>query len=129
MLLCGCQSSENGKASQKNEVPSQKSNEVTPALNLVDLHTNAATVAKKGNQECLKCHTSIEKEVSLDEKFKTFHRLHLESKKNTPKNCADCHESIDLREGSAAALRKQVSPDICATCHSSGAEQKVLFAE
>ena len=99
----------------------------TAEENLIDLHKNAA---KLSNKECLSCHASVKKEVSLNKKFKTFHRIHLESKLGTPKNCADCHQSVDLGESSAAALRKQVDPQLCAGCHSGGVEgAKVLFAK
>lgn len=95
--------------------------------NLVDLHKNAGTLSKK---ECLACHAGILKEASLDKKYKTFHRVHIESKKDTPKNCADCHKSVDLRDGSGAALRKQVDPQICAGCHSGGVKgAKTLFVQ
>lgn len=85
--------------------------------NLVDLHMNAG---KLSNKECLACHAEITKQVSLNKKIKMYHRVHLESKLATPKKCSDCHQSIDLRNGSAAALRKQVDPQICAGCHSGG---------
>ncbi len=95
--------------------------------NLVELHKNAG---KMSNEECLACHGKIMKEVSLNKKYKMFHRVHLESKLATPKKCSDCHQSIDVRNGSAAALRKQVDPQICAGCHSGGVKgAKVLFAQ
>lgn len=95
--------------------------------NLVDLHKNAGNLS---NKECLACHAKIKTDVSLNQKFKTLHRLHLESKLDTPKNCNDCHQSVDLREGSGASLRKQVDPQICAGCHSGGVKSaKVLFAK
>ena len=95
--------------------------------NLIDLHKNAGKMSTK---ECLACHGNIKKDVSANKKFKTFHRVHLESKLATPKQCSDCHQSIDMRDGSAAALRKQVDPQLCAGCHSGGVKgAKVLFAE
>ncbi len=95
--------------------------------NLVDLHKNPG---KLDNKECLACHVNIKNDLSLNQKFKTFHRVHLESKRDTPKNCVDCHQSIDLRGGSAAALRKQVDPQICAGCHSGDVKgAKALFAQ
>lgn len=95
--------------------------------NLVALHADAI---KLSNNECLACHAAIIKETSLNKEFKTFHRVHLESKLVTPKNCADCHQSVDLREESAAALRKQVDPQMCAGCHSGGVKgAKVLFSQ
>ena len=94
--------------------------------NLVDLHKKAGTFSSK---ECLACHGNIKKDVSSDKKYKTFHRVHLESKLSTPKNCADCHQSVDIRQGSPTALRKQVDPQICAGCHSGSVKgAKVLFA-
>jgi len=94
--------------------------------NLIDLHAHSAQL---NNKQCLACHANIVNDESLDRKVKTYHRLHLESKLPTPKNCADCHQSVDLRNGSAAALRKQVSPQLCAACHRGGVKgAKVLFA-
>ncbi len=95
--------------------------------NLVELHKNAGNLS---NKECLACHAKIKTDVPLNQKFKTFHRVHLESKLDTPKNCSDCHQSVDLREGSGSALRKQVDPQVCAGCHSGGVKgAKVLFAK
>jgi len=95
--------------------------------NLIELHKNAGNLSSK---ECLACHASVKKDVPLNKKFKTFMRLHLESKLDTPKNCADCHQSVDLREDSAASLRQQVDPQLCAGCHSGGVKgAKILFAQ
>ena len=95
--------------------------------NLIDLHKQAAQLS---NKECLSCHANIKKEAALNKKFRTLHRVHLESKLGTPKNCSDCHNSVDLREDSAAALRKQVDPQLCAGCHNGGLKgAKVLFAQ
>ena len=95
--------------------------------NLVELHRNAG---KQSNKECLSCHANVVKDKTLNKKFKTMHRLHLESKLDTPKKCSECHQSVDLREGSASALRKQVDPGVCADCHSGGMKgAKVLFAK
>jgi hypothetical protein len=95
--------------------------------NLIELHKSSAN---RSNKECLSCHGGIIKQTTLNVKIKTFHRLHRESKRDTPKNCSDCHQSVDLRDGSAAALRKQVDPLLCAGCHSGGLPgAKVLFAK
>jgi hypothetical protein len=86
-------------------------------LNLVELHKNATAMT---NKQCLKCHAKILSEKTATKKYKTMHRVHLESKLETPKKCAACHASVDLREGSAGALRKQVDPQVCAGCHDGG---------
>lgn len=84
-----------------------------PSSNLVDLHKNAKANAAK----CAGCHSGVVNQKSTDPKVKAFHPLHLGSPllKFT---CVDCHESVDLREGSAAKLRKQVDPGVCKECHS-----------
>ncbi len=95
--------------------------------NLIELHKNPGTAA---NKECLSCHQDIVKQTTLNKNIKTFHRLHLESKRDTPKQCTDCHASVDLRRRSAAALRKQVDPQLCAGCHSGGLKgAKTLFSK
>ncbi len=95
--------------------------------NLIELHKNPGTAP---NAQCLSCHGDILKQTSSNKQIKPFHRLHLESKRDTPKQCTDCHQSVDLRTGSAAALRKQVDPQLCAGCHSGGLKgAKILFAK
>jgi|GEM_PF-1439375 len=94
--------------------------------NLIALHRGAENVPQK---ECLSCHGAILEETTGNRKIKTMHRLHLESRRDTPKTCSSCHRSVDLREGSAGALRKQVDPAVCVECHSGGLEgARVLFA-
>lgn len=85
-----------------------------PPKNLIELHKNASTAT---NKQCLACHPNILRDKTSNPNFRTFHRVHLQSKLATPKKCSDCHVSVDLREGSAGNLRKQVEPSICAGCH------------
>ena len=93
--------------------------------NLAELHKNAGTMT---NKQCLKCHSKILSEKTSNKKFKTMHRMHLESKLGAPKKCVECHAAVDLRQGSAGALRKQVDPQICAGCHDGGMKgAKKLF--
>lgn len=86
-------------------------------INLIELHRNPGSST---NQQCLNCHKNILQDKTAKPKIKTFHRLHLQSKLETPKKCQECHQSVDMREGSAGALRKQVDPSICAGCHDGG---------
>ena len=124
-------------AAQREMAPARAPAAKEAQQNLVDLHANAG---KLGNRECLACHADIPKEVSrnggcgtkdvaLVNKCKKYHRVHLESKLDAPKACADCHQSIDLRNGSGAALRRQVDPQTCVGCHSGGIQgAKVLYS-
>ncbi|MFQ6001536.1 MAG: cytochrome c3 family protein [Anaerolineae bacterium] len=86
----------------------------TPTPNLVTLHLEATTITA---QECIACHGSRTEETSLDEEVAPPHVVHLTSPFLSI-TCTDCHSSIDLREGSAAGLRRQVDVDLCAQCHS-----------
>jgi len=80
---------------------------------LAQLHRNA----KANRAECMNCHGDRKQEVGTDGKTKSFHSLHLSSPL-LKLACIDCHQSVDLTQGSAANLRKQVNPELCASCHS-----------
>lgn len=85
---------------------------VQPSLET--LHQAAATVSP---ERCIQCHGNKADERSLDPTYPTAHRVHLTS---TLLNvtCTTCHQSVDLLQGSAASLRRQVDVELCATCHS-----------
>lgn len=84
-----------------------------PNDNLVFLHKEAKAHAA----DCTGCHGDRKTETGTDGKTKSSHTLHLTSLL-LRFNCVSCHQSVDLREGSAANLRKQVNPEFCARCHS-----------
>lgn len=92
---------------------------------LIGTHQEAASAP---SSLCVGCHgaktsgsvdvsTGIE-ETSLDPKISTFHAKHLDNEL-LKLECTTCHSSVDLVQGSAAHLRKQVSTNICLTCHDS----------
>ncbi|MDO8587321.1 MAG: cytochrome c3 family protein [Armatimonadota bacterium] len=83
-----------------------------PSGNLVDIHKNAKANATK----CVGCHGNVTKQKSSNPKIKAFHPLHLGSPL-LKLVCVDCHKSVDLRDESAAKLRKQVEPGMCKQCH------------
>jgi len=83
------------------------------AVNLVDIHKNA----KANAPACVGCHSSVVNQKSMDPKVKAFHPLHLGSPL-LKFECVDCHKTVDVRDGSAAKLRKQVDPGVCKECHS-----------
>lgn len=80
-----------------------------------ELHADLSSVR---SQECLVCHSNIPQESSLDPTNVTaVHPTHLNS--NWLKfECNTCHKKVDLDDRSAEALRKNVDPEFCATCHS-----------
>ncbi|MFQ5858022.1 MAG: cytochrome c3 family protein [Anaerolineae bacterium] len=84
----------------------------TPPLET--MHIEAATLTPAW---CIACHGNKADEVSLDPAYPTAHRVHLTSALLILE-CTTCHQSVDLLQGSAASLRKQVDVELCATCHS-----------
>lgn len=87
----------------------------TPAPpNLEALHMEAASLSA---EQCVACHGNKAEEQSLDPDQPTAHSVHLNSELLSL-NCTDCHQKVDLLQGSAAGLRRQVSEELCATCHS-----------
>jgi hypothetical protein len=84
-----------------------------PEDNLISLHRHA----RLHQGECTACHGERTDELATDGKSRSFHTLHLTSPL-LKFDCVVCHQSVDLREGSAASLRKQVNPKLCARCHS-----------
>lgn len=85
----------------------------TPAENLIPLHLNAASLS---SEKCKGCH-DVSKETSLKPDIKTAHLVHLSSGL-LKFECNTCHKSVDLKEISAASLRRQVDPTFCSKCHS-----------
>lgn len=78
--------------------------------NIVDLH---ADLTKLDMAQCVACHGNKAEEQSLDPSIKTPHAIHVPMFNS----CTMCHKSVDFSQESAAALRKQVDPAICAGCH------------
>jgi len=81
---------------------------------LLTLHLEASAVSP---EQCIQCHGNKADERSLDPVFPTAHRVHLTSGLLNFQ-CTACHQSVDLLQGSATSLRKQVDVGLCATCHS-----------
>ncbi len=92
----------------------------TPMGDLITLHQDLTTVA---SDECIDCHGNKAEETSLNPDIKTPHTIHLPMLKE----CSVCHKKADLLEGSAAALRKQVDPQICNGCHGPGGSGPQLY--
>ena len=90
---------------------------------LIDTHQTASSLPSAA---CIGCHGTktsgstdpmkgIE-ETTLNPDIPSVHARHLDNSL-LGLECTTCHESVDLVEHSAAHLRKQVSMNICRTCH------------
>lgn len=85
-----------------------------PLPSLEVLHLEPSTVSLA---QCFRCHGDKAREESLDPLVPTAHRVHLTSSLLNVE-CVTCHQSVDLLQGSAASLRKQVDVELCVACHS-----------
>ena len=94
-------------------------------LNMVALHKSDSS---QYNPNCLlnTCHANfLNREKSKDPRIEAIHTKMIpyipgyNPRKGINNNiCRHCHRSVNLLNKSAAALRKNVSPLICAVCHS-----------
>ncbi|MFQ6088767.1 MAG: cytochrome c3 family protein [Candidatus Methanofastidiosia archaeon] len=101
-----------GYISQREEIPEEKPN-------LYTLHLNALSLESR---ECIDCHGDKSQETSLKEGVETPHKIHLTSE-ILNFECVTCHQKVDIQEGSAASLRRQVDVEFCAKCHSEFSEE------
>ncbi len=70
-------------------------------------------LTKVASDQCVRCHGNKAEEKSLNPDIDTPHVIHIQ----IMSECNLCHKKVDLLEGSAAALRKQVDPQVCNGCH------------
>ena len=83
---------------------------------------------------CLSCHADVLKETSLDPRVPSIHQEMVPytpgfnpRKGITNEVCVKCHRSVDIRDGSAAGLRIQVTRENCALCHRPVGPGKALY--
>lgn len=91
------------------------------APNLQALH-DAASPAYNG--KCLSCHADVMKRPTLSAKKENAHAAMVPAVPGykykvgvTNENCVFCHSKTDFIQHSAAQIRKNVDPAICARCH------------
>ena len=84
------------------------------AVNLQALHLEAGSLQA---EQCIGCHGNKAEETSLSDEVATPHNIHL-TNELLKFQCNTCHQQVDLTEGSANSLRRQVDVELCAKCHS-----------
>jgi hypothetical protein len=91
--------------------------EIDPRKNIIAIHDSSSDEYKKN---CRECHAGIIGEQSLDAEIEPAHVAMFDfapGKAGDDKQCIWCHRSVDLVQGSAGSLRKQVDATLCAMCH------------
>jgi len=100
-----------------------------PGINFVAMHNPQSS---RYRSDCGTCHLDKTRNTSLQPNIKSFHAMKVElflGREHPELACQVCHKGADLIEFSQASLRKQVSPDTCALCHSRFGPGKMLFAK
>jgi hypothetical protein len=100
-----------------------------PGINFVAMHNSQSA---RYRSDCGTCHLDKIRNTSLQPNIKSFHAMKVElflGNEHPELACQVCHKGADLLEFSQASLRKQVSPDTCALCHSRFGPGKMLFAK
>lgn len=96
--------------------------------NIVAFHSGAAAT---DNGSCVTCHGSMLDRETLDPTYPEFHYYKLNATDGIMPEykCVDCHTATDLISGSGATINKQVSVDLCRTCHKPNGSAKELYAQ
>jgi hypothetical protein len=92
-------------------------NQIDPRKNIIAIHDSSSDEYKK---KCSECHADIPKAQSLEPSIPAAHVAMLDFAPGKPaddKQCRWCHLSVDLVQGSAGNLRKQVDATLCTLCH------------
>jgi hypothetical protein len=92
--------------------------EIDPRKNIIAIHDNSSD---EYNKKCSECHADIPKAQSLNPSIALAAHVAMfdfaPGKPGDDKQCVWCHQTVDLVEGSAGNLRKQVDATLCAMCH------------
>jgi mono/diheme cytochrome c family protein len=85
--------------------------------NIIAIHDSSSEEYKK---KCSECHADIPKAQSLDPSIPAAHVAMFDFAPGKPgddKQCIWCHRTVDLVQGSAGNIRKQVKATLCTMCH------------
>ena len=91
--------------------------QIDPRKNIIAIHDSSSDEYKK---KCSECHADIAKAQSLEPTIPAAHVAMFDFAPGKPgddKQCIWCHRTVDLVQGSAGNLRKQVDATLCAMCH------------
>jgi hypothetical protein len=92
--------------------------EIDPRKNIIAIHDNSSD---EYNKKCSECHADIPKAQSLNPSIALAAHVAMfdfaPGKPGDDKQCVWCHQTVDLVQGSAGNLRKQVDATLCAMCH------------
>ena len=92
-------------------------NQIDPNKNIIAIHDSES---EQYDQKCNECHADIRNAQSLDHSIPNAHVAMFDFAPGKPgddKQCIWCHRTVDLEQGSAGNIRKQVDATLCTMCH------------
>lgn len=95
-----------------------------PTKNIIAIHNSSSDAYEK---DCKKCHADIPDAQSLEPSTPAAHVAMIPfapGRVGGDEQCIWCHRTVDLVQGSAGNLRKQVDVSLCSMCH--GPFQRVI---
>jgi len=98
-------------------VPNILADDFDPRKNIIAIHDSGS---EEYNKKCSECHADIRNGQSLDPLIPNVHVAMFDFAPGKPgddKQCIWCHRTVDLVQGSAGNIRKQVDATLCAMCH------------
>ncbi len=101
-----------------NILADEDDNRIDPRKNIIAIHDSSSEKYKK---KCSECHADIAKAQSLEPSIAPAAHVAMfdfaPGKPGDDKQCIWCHRTVDLVQGSAGNLRKQVDATLCTLCH------------
>jgi cytochrome c553 len=99
---------------------------IDPEKNIIAIHDSSS---RQYNKECISCHADIPSAQSLDPSIPNVHvaMIPFTPGEKDEETCIVCHRTVDLVQGSAGNIRKQVKATLCAMCHGPSGPAKQFY--
>ena len=100
---------------------------IDPKKNIIAIHDSKSDQYDKN---CNECHADIRNAQSLDPSIPNVHVAMFDFASGKPgddKQCIWCHRTVDLVQGSAGNIRKQVDATLCTMCHGPAGPGKQFY--
>jgi mono/diheme cytochrome c family protein len=98
-----------------------------PGQNIIAIHDSSS---RQYDKKCNECHADIRNAQSLEPSIPNVHVVMFDfapGKQSDDKQCIWCHRTVDLVQGSAGNIRKQVKATLCAMCHGPAGPAKQFY--
>jgi len=99
---------------------------IDPGNNIIAIHDSSS---RQYNKECVSCHADILRAQSLEPSIPNAHvaMIPFAPGEEDEDTCVVCHRTVDLVQGSAGNIRKQVKATYCTMCHGPAGPGKPFY--